>query len=58
MARSGYQLGTASAGEVAQQAMQSGKGNYLANLVLYPGEAASDGAGLSTLLQPGPLRCL
>eukprot|EP00775_Hariotina_reticulata_P011129 gene11129-11283_t len=37
MARSGCQLGTASAGEVAQQAMQSGKGNYLANLVLYPG---------------------
>lgn len=37
MARPGYQLGTAAAGEVAQKAMDSGKGNYLANLVLYPG---------------------
>jgi hypothetical protein len=38
MARAGYQLGTAAAGEVAATAMQSSKGNYLANLVLYPGE--------------------
>eukprot|EP00878_Enallax_costatus_P017220 GHUV01018080.1.p1 GENE.GHUV01018080.1~~GHUV01018080.1.p1 ORF type:complete len:169 (+),score=51.31 GHUV01018080.1:880-1386(+) len=37
MARAGYQLGTATAGEVAQKAMETGKGNYLANLVLYPG---------------------
>lgn len=38
MARAGYQLGTAAAGEVANTAMESAKGNYLANLVLYPGE--------------------
>lgn len=40
MARPGYALGTAAAGDVANKAMASGKGNYLANLVLYPGEAA------------------
>jgi hypothetical protein len=38
MAREGYPLGTAVAGDVATKAMESGKGNYLANLVLYPGE--------------------
>jgi hypothetical protein len=38
MARTGYPLGTAVAGDVASKAMESGKGNYLANLVLYPGE--------------------
>lgn len=38
MARGGYNLGTAAAGDVANKAMESGKGNYLANLVLYPGE--------------------
>lgn len=37
MARSGHQLGSAAAGEVAQAAMASGKGSYLPNLVLYPG---------------------
>jgi hypothetical protein len=37
MARPGYALGTAAAGSVAVEAMESGKGNYLANLVLYPG---------------------
>lgn len=39
MARGGgYVLGSAAAGDVAAKAMESGKGNYLANLVLYPGE--------------------
>lgn len=38
MARTGYPLGTAVAGDVATKAMESGKGNYLANLLLYPGE--------------------
>jgi predicted 2-oxoglutarate/Fe(II)-dependent dioxygenase YbiX len=37
MARGGYQLGTAAAGDVANQAMETAKGNYLANFVLYPG---------------------
>jgi hypothetical protein len=37
MARGGYTLGTAAAGEVANKAMETAKGNYLANLVLYPG---------------------
>jgi hypothetical protein len=40
MARGGYQPGNAAAGDVANTAMQSGKGNYLANLVLYPGGLA------------------
>jgi hypothetical protein len=38
MARTGHVLGTAAAGDVAKKAMESGQGNYLANLVLYPGE--------------------
>jgi hypothetical protein len=47
MARSGYQLGTAAAGEVANKAMETAKGNYLANLVLYPGGLVVQGSGLS-----------
>jgi hypothetical protein len=38
MSRTGHVLGTAAAGDVASKAMESGKGNYLANLVLYPGK--------------------
>jgi hypothetical protein len=41
MARKDYSLGTAAAGDVAKTAMETGKGNYLANLVLYPGEHTS-----------------
>lgn len=37
MAREGHVLGTATIGDVAQTAMDTGKGNYLANLLLYPG---------------------
>lgn len=47
MARAGHRLGTATAGEVAQKAMKTGKGNYLANLILYPGMnyCAAGGSG-------------
>ncbi|KIY99022.1 hypothetical protein MNEG_8940 [Monoraphidium neglectum] len=37
LARPGHAAGAAKAGEVAAKAMASGKGNYLANLILYPG---------------------
>eukprot|EP00879_Flechtneria_rotunda_P014711 GHRR01015372.1.p1 GENE.GHRR01015372.1~~GHRR01015372.1.p1 ORF type:complete len:269 (+),score=61.85 GHRR01015372.1:206-1012(+) len=37
MARPGHQLGTAVPGEVSVKAMESGQGNYMPNLVLYPG---------------------
>jgi hypothetical protein len=37
LARPGHALGTAKAGDVAAKAMASEKGNYLANLILYPG---------------------
>lgn len=37
MAKAGTTLGTATAGDVCSRCMESGKGNYLANLVLYPG---------------------
>ena len=40
--------GTASPGPICQQAMQSGTGNYLANLVLFPGAQL---AGLQALSQ-------
>jgi hypothetical protein len=40
MARSGHVLGTAAGGDVCSKAMESGQGNYLANMVLYPGKAA------------------
>lgn len=39
MAREGHSLGKAAAGAVASKVMQTGIGNYLANLVLYPGRA-------------------
>lgn len=32
-----YRPGSAKAGEVCSGSMESGRGNYLANLVLYPG---------------------
>lgn len=38
LARPGHAPGTAKAGEVATKAMAEAKGNYLANLILYPGE--------------------
>lgn len=41
MARSGHVLGTAAAGDVCSKAMESGQGNYLANMVLYPGTQES-----------------
>jgi hypothetical protein len=37
LARPGHAPGAARAGEVAAKVMSSGKGNYLANLILYPG---------------------
>lgn len=40
LARPGTPPGGARAGGVASEAMRSGKGNYLANLVLYPGACA------------------
>jgi hypothetical protein len=37
LSRPGHRPGSAKAGGVAQKAMESEKGNYLANLILYPG---------------------
>jgi hypothetical protein len=52
MARTGHALGSAAAGDVAAEAMASGKGNYLANLLLYPGESGGVvvNAGLGALV--------
>jgi hypothetical protein len=40
MARAGHVLGSAVPGDVAAKAMTDEKGNYLPNLVLYPGMQA------------------
>lgn len=37
MAKAGITLGQAKPGDVCSKAMESGQGNYLANLILYPG---------------------
>ena len=39
MAAAGIQLGRAVPGDVCNKAMEAGKGNYLANLILYPGKS-------------------
>ncbi len=35
--RAGRRAGSAKTGEICQGSMDSGQGNYLANLILYPG---------------------
>ncbi len=60
--KGGVKAGKAVAGDVCKACMSSGKGNYLANLILYPGGAqawayAETLHACCSVLHAGPVGC-